>query len=142
MALSRIRTVWDFPSRRIFSSCWESAADRSTEAEAGSYAGAISGAARVVDGADHDAFVTDVSLPEGEALHGAWMIVAHGNGYTHGYEIDRVETQGARTVAILTMDHGLRINGNQTREVFFPQREFEGTNTFTIPLAFAAVDEH
>ena len=111
----------------------------SVKAEIGSYGGGIVGATRKVDGAEEDAFLTDAQLPEGEALQGVWMIVTHGNGFTHGYPIDRVEKQEGKTVIVLGMDHGLKIEGPQTKEVFYPRRTIEGANTFVIPLAFAAV---
>ena len=65
------------------------------------------------------------------------MIVTHGNGFRHGYEIDRIEKAGGETLVLLTGDHGLRIDQEQTEEVFFPQRTIEGENTFVIPLATA-----
>ena len=78
-------------------------------------------------------------LPEGDALHGRWVIVTHGNGYKHGYEIDRVEKRDGKTFIVLSMDHALRIEGDQTQEVYFPQREIEGANSFVIPLAVTMV---
>ncbi len=66
------------------------------------------------------------------------MIVTHGNGFTHGYPIDRVETVDGRTRIVLSMDHGLHVEGSSTREVHFPQRTIEGVNTFRIPLAASA----
>jgi hypothetical protein len=91
----------------------------------------------VDDGAEHDAFVTDAQLPEGDLLHGVWMIVRHGNGHTHGYEIDRVEQRDSKRLVILSSDHGLRIEGDSTEEVYFPLRKMEGVNSFVIPLATA-----
>ncbi len=99
------------------------------------YAGQIQAATRKAEGAEYDAFTTDAELPAGSALHGMWMIVTHGNGYKHGYEIDRVEKQDGRTIIMLTDDHGLRIEGDKTTEVYFPRREIEGTNSFVIPLS-------
>lgn len=65
------------------------------------------------------------------------MIVTHGDGHRRGYEIDRIEKRGEETVVVLADDHGLRIEGGTTREVYFPRREFQGANTFTIPVAVA-----
>ncbi len=106
--------------------------------DGGVLAGTIQIATRKADGAEHDAFVTDADLPAGEILHGVWMIVRHGNGYTHGYEIDRVEKTGGKTAVILTMDHGLTIDGATTQEIYFPQRTIQGVNSFRIPLAASA----
>ena len=52
-----------------------------------------------------------------------------------GYEIDRVEELDGNRVVGVADDHGLEIEGNQTREVFFPQRTTKGTNTFIVPRA-------
>ena len=76
--------------------------------------------------------LTDAPLPPGEELHGAWMIVTHGNGYRHGYGIDRVERKDGKTWIHLLDDHGLRIEGDLTREAYFPRREIQGKNTFVI----------
>jgi hypothetical protein len=99
------------------------------------HTGRILEATRKADGSDHDAFIVDADLPEGSGLHGVWMIVTHGNGFTHGYEIDRVQTHEGRKLVILAHDHALRITGETTEEVYFPQRKIEGPNTFVIPLA-------
>lgn len=106
--------------------------------DSGVLTGTIQAATRKADGDDQDAFITEADLPAGEILHGVWMIVTHGNGFTHGYEIDRVEKAGGKTVAILTMDHGLTMDGETTQEIYFPQRTIEGVNTFRIPLAASA----
>jgi len=107
----------------------------SLKMEDGPYAGEIVAAMRKADGAEHDALVTEQPLPEGDALHGVWMIVTHGNGYKHGYEIDRVATQDGKTLIVLTDDHGLRIDGGVTREVFYPRRAIEGADSFYIAPA-------
>ena len=101
----------------------------------GALTGEIAAATRQADGAEHDAFITDAELPLGETLRAAWMIVTHGNGYTHGYEMDRVEERDGRRVIVLSHDHGLKIDEGTTREVFYPQREIAGFNTFRIPLS-------
>ncbi len=105
------------------------------------YAGTIERATRIADGAEHDAFITDADLPMGEDLQGAWIIVTHGNGFRHGYEIDRIEREGDETTIILTADHGLRVAGDTTEEVYFPRRTIEGANTFAIPLRASAASE-
>jgi hypothetical protein len=105
--------------------------------ERGHYRGNVTGALRKADGAEVNAFLVDVGLPAGAALKGAWVIVTHGNGHAHGYEIDRVEAHQGGTKVILAADHGLRIAGDKTTEVYFPLREIQGENTFTIPLSCA-----
>ena len=40
-------------------------------------------------------------------------------------------------IIVLADDHGLKIVGDVTQEVYFPQRKVVGTNTFVIPVAAA-----
>lgn len=110
-------------------------------AQTAKLSGGITGATRVADGAEHDALLTDADLPIGEEIAGRWMIVRHGNGFTHGYEIARVEEREGGVAIVLTDDHGLRIDGETTEEMYFPRREINGDNTFEIPLGAALVRE-
>jgi len=103
------------------------------------YEGQILSATRKTDGAENDAFITDAELPVGQGLRGAWMIVTHGNGYTHGYPIDRVDRHDGKTSIVLSMDHGLRLDGAKTKEVYFPRRTIAGVNRFVIPLTSTLV---
>jgi len=105
------------------------------------FSGTIEGATRVADGAEHDALYTDAELPAGEELRGSWLIVTYANGFRQGYEIDRVALLDRRAAIILTEDHGLEIDGQTTREVYFPRRTIEGANTFEIPLCASVVRE-
>jgi hypothetical protein len=107
--------------------------DARLDMPAARYEGQILGAVRKADGAEHDAFFTDAELPVGKELQAAWMIVTHGNGPTHGYPIERVERHQERTSIVLSMDHGLRIDGAGTQEVYFPRRNIPGVNRFVIP---------
>lgn len=99
------------------------------------YVGRVATATRKADGAEHDALVTDTELPLGDALNGRWLMLRYGSGITQGHEIDRVEVRDGKIFIVLTADHGLRIDGDQTQEIFFPQRKIQGANTFTIPMA-------
>ncbi|MBU0609640.1 MAG: heparinase II/III-family protein [Armatimonadetes bacterium] len=99
------------------------------------YEGIIESAPRRADGAVEDAFITTADIPTGEALRGVWMVVTHAGGFTHGYPIERVEKRDGKTVIILSMDHGLRVQEDTTQEVYFPQRTFKGPNAFVIPLS-------
>lgn len=110
-------------------------ATSSLTADSGRCAGNIIGAMRKADGDAEDAFLIDTDPASGQVFRGTWMIVTHGNGYKHGYEIDRAETREGKTWVVLKNDHGLRIEGTKTRELFFPCREMDGVNTFVIPLA-------
>ena len=40
-----------------------------------------------------------------------------------------------KTTIVLGMDHGLRIEGTKTQEVYFPRRIIAGANRFVIPLS-------
>ena len=99
--------------------------------------GTINGATRTADDAEQNALLTDADLPAGDDLRGTWVIVTHGNGFRHGYEIHHVAEIDGQTAIVLADDHGLRIDGETTEEVYFPQRTIEGTNTFEIPLRAA-----
>jgi hypothetical protein len=126
--------AWLFEGERLAAEGW------SVETKISRYAGEIESATRRAEGAESDAFVTTADLPAGEALRGVWMIVTHGNGCTHGYEISRVEKQGGKSIIVLADDHGLRIEGQETQEVYFPRRKIAGKNTFVIPLAAMAAE--
>lgn len=128
-----ITGMWLFDGREL------SAAGHSLALGVAAYTGTIEAAPRIADGAEKDAFITNADLPPGDTLRGTWMIVTHGNGFRHGYEIDRVERADGKTVIILTNDHGLRIEGSTTSEAFFPRRVIEGTNTFRIPTRASIV---
>ncbi|MFP3903292.1 MAG: heparinase II/III family protein [Armatimonadota bacterium] len=123
-----ITGMWLFEGRQLTSGQHSLSADQSL------YTGSLQDATRKAEGAEYDAFITSAELPGKTALQGQWIIVTHGNGFTHGYEIDRVEKVGGKTHVILTHEHGLKINGNTTEEVYFPQRTIEGDNSFTIPI--------
>ncbi|MFP3903280.1 MAG: hypothetical protein ACLFWB_03445, partial [Armatimonadota bacterium] len=129
----RVTGMWLFEGTELQSG------DHRLDSRTATYEGEIIGEIRVADDDEHNAFITSADLPEGDALHGVWMIVTHPNGFTHGYEIQRVEKRDGQSLVILTMDHGLQIDGETTREVYYPQRTMEGTNTFTIPLAACMV---
>ena|GEM_PF-2707117 len=99
----------------------------------GSYHGELIAALRIEDGDPADAFVTDVPLPEGDALGGSWMVVSFGSsGITNAYEIAKVERVKGQTLIYTTYDHGLSIEGGTSREIYFPRRVFSGDNQFVI----------
>jgi len=123
--------AWLFEGHKLMAGVFSIETDRPA------YSGQVQAETRKADGDDADAFITDADLPRGDGLHGVWMVVTHGNGYKHGYEIDRVEKRDGKTLVILTMDHGLRIEGNETEQVYYPCKKIAGENTFTIPLAAA-----
>ncbi|MGD9495815.1 MAG: heparinase II/III family protein [Armatimonadota bacterium] len=103
------------------------------------FRGTITGAERVEDGAVTDALLADADLPLGDALRGQWLIVRLGGGFTRGCEIARVEERDGLRAIVLAADHGLRIEADQAREVFFPQRTLTGTVTFAIPQCAVAL---
>ena len=113
--------------------------DRGIAAGRTRHEGTILSSVRRSDGAEVDAFVVEADIPDGLTLRGAWVIVTHGNGFTHGYRIDRVETVDAKKVLVLSDDHALKIDGDTTTELYFPRRTIKGRNTFVIPLAVSSV---
>ena len=96
------------------------------------YEGTIDSATRKSDGAALDSFITTTELPSDNTLAGRWMIVTHGSGHTHGYEIESVNRADGRSVIILRDDHGLRIADGTTEERYFPRRKIEGPNRFVV----------
>ncbi len=125
--------MWLFEGREL------RADGESLTTEAASLTGTVTGATRVADGAEHDALLTDTDLPAGDDLHGRWLILRYANGFTQGHEIDRIEQIDGQTAIVLTGDHGLQIDGETTKEIYFPQRTVEGENTFEVPLSAALV---
>ncbi|MFP3904153.1 MAG: heparinase II/III family protein, partial [Armatimonadota bacterium] len=125
----RVTAMWLFQGRELTCGDYRIATETST------YEGVIEEATRRADGDEYDAFITPADLPADTALHGAYIILTHPGGYTHGYQIDRVDEVDGKTRIILTDEHGLNIDGEKTEELFFPQRTFEGQNQFTIPIA-------
>jgi len=129
-------------------------------ARPGSYTGVVTGAARKLDGGASDAFITAAELPTGAALWGKWLVLTHGRirarfgrpvppdaqgvsgaygAVTHAYEIDRIEKKRGKTWIHLTRDHGLRMEGNRTTEVFSMWRTYEGQEKFVIHTHAATV---
>ena len=125
--------AWLFEGEELTSGDWRLTAGKTR------HDGVILAAKRKRDGAKVDAFVVKSDIPDGKTLRGSWMIVTHANGFTHGYQIDRVETVGADKIVVLTDDHGLRIEGDATTELYFPRRTIEGQNRFVVPLAVSSV---
>ncbi len=79
------------------------------------------------------ALVVDTKLTPGEALAGSYMIVTHGDGTTHGYEIRSVRNEGNRGILQLADDPGFRLNDDGATEfLYYPQNTIEGENQFRI----------
>lgn len=74
-------------------------------------------------------------IPDDPSLRGAVMIVRHGNGSTHGFEIKDIMTLGDRTWLFPTQDHGFahEVRSGKLQMRFFPHRMFNGPHTFRIP---------
>ena len=106
--------------------------DFALRSPAARYEGIIESATRKAAGAAEDALITATTLPEGEHLAGQWMIVTHGNGRTHGYQIARVRRESDKSVVVLADDHGLEISGQETEECYYPRRKMGGPNRFVI----------
>jgi len=85
------------------------------------------------DAAGRYAFIVDQELPTYQELTGRVVIVTHGNGRTHGYEIAGGERQDGRHLLLLTADPGFRLRPDgQTEFVYFPQRTIAGKNRFRL----------
>jgi hypothetical protein len=81
-----------------------------------------------------DGFVVDVDIPSSEQLKGATLINFHPDGFTYGYEIKDVVKVEGQTVIELTDDPGYEIDNGKTHLVFFPQRESNGENRFSVKV--------
>ncbi len=109
-----------------------------TKAVHDNLSGMILGGQRKYDGDETDAFICDAELPEGNALHGRWMIVTHGEPVKsklptmHAYQIDRVENRNGRTIIHLLHDHGLKFTRDGVEELFSKWRSFKGHSRFII----------
>jgi hypothetical protein len=104
-------------------------------APAATYRGIIEAVSDCWDGARVNAFITTTELPLGDTLKGTWMVVSFGEeGASEAYEIEHVEMKESRTCIVLKDSPGLRIKGGESRETFFPRRQFEGEVRFTIHI--------
>ncbi len=83
---------------------------------------------RKANGDEYDGFAVDVNVSH--QFEGAAMIVAHPDGFTHGYEIKNIMKAGEQTIIAITDEPGFEIDENTTRLLFFPQRESVGDNNF------------
>ncbi len=106
--------------------------DFAIESERAAIAGTITGVERD-DAANEYAFVVDQELPPGAALAGGFVIVTHGDGTTHGYEIAGCERRDGANLLHLADDPGFKINADGTTQfVYYPGNTIAGTNTFRI----------
>jgi hypothetical protein len=101
--------------------------------------GVISG--KVIDvmrkggGDDVDGLVVDVDMAvsSGDALEGLTVIVKDGAGFSLGCLIAGVTEIDGQTVLVLQDDPGFEMTAEgKSRHVYFPGREWEGTNWFEI----------
>lgn len=79
------------------------------------------------------AFVVDRELPPSEAVAGCFVVVTHGNGSSHGYEIAGTEQRGAEHLLYLTDDPGFRLKPDGLTEfTHFPHNTITGPNSFRL----------
>ncbi|MBT3380713.1 MAG: hypothetical protein HN406_34255 [Lentisphaerae bacterium] len=79
------------------------------------------------------AFAVDRELPPAQALVGRCVVVTHGDGRTHGYEISGADRAGQKNLLYLAADPGFRLKTDgQTQFVYFPQASIAGGNSFRI----------
>jgi hypothetical protein len=111
----------------------------------GQYSGNIIGITRELEGAAHDAFIVDATLPAGTALQGRQLSLTFGDyqvvgtstiqkGISEMFQIDRVEYIDGKAHVVVTADPQLRMSGSTTTELVAPERTFNGPNTFEIAL--------
>jgi len=102
------------------------------ESDREAIAGVITGVERD-DATNKYAFVVDQELLPEDALAGCFVIVTHGDGTTHGYEIAGSERRADANLLHLTDDPGFKINEDGTTQfVYYPGNTIEGPNTFRI----------
>ena len=131
--LGLVSRIGDAATARLIGGTKLQAPNVGLSADRPAWSGTILAATRKYDGAAADTFTVQADLPTGKVLHGSWMVVRHpGADVTHGYEIGRVEARDGKTVVHLKADHGLRIKGQTTQEVFSQWKTFKGLNTFAI----------
>jgi len=104
---------------------------------AGIYEGSVTGALRLDEGAPCNALLVSGSLPDGEGLRGATVMITFGDGSTYGYSIDRIETDQAHTRIVLQSDPGVAITPTDARHLFFPGRTMSGPVTWRIRTSAA-----
>ncbi len=79
------------------------------------------------------ALVVDRELPASEAVAGRFVLVTHGDGSSHGYEIAGSQQRGDEHLLHLTDDPGFRLNPDgQTEFVYFPHNTISGPNSFRL----------
>ncbi len=77
------------------------------------------------------AFIVDRQLPPSQTVTGHFVMVTHGNGTGHGYEIAGTEQRGEKHLLYLTDDPGFRLNPDgETEFIYFPHKTISGPNTF------------
>ncbi|MFO7946620.1 MAG: hypothetical protein R6V19_07390, partial [Armatimonadota bacterium] len=79
------------------------------------------------------AFAVDQELPASENIAGHYVIVTHGDGSTHGYEVAGSARRGDMNLLQLADDPGFRISdGGDTEFLYFPHDAITGPNTYRI----------
>jgi hypothetical protein len=97
------------------------------------YTGDLTAVQREADGAPLNAFTTSAALPLGDTLQHQWLLVTLPNGHQQGFQISRVERRGGETLIVLADDPGLKMDGEEVAEVFFPARKMKGKCSFRLP---------
>ncbi len=99
----------------------------------GVISGKITGVLRKGRGDGIDGLVVDVPVPEGKVVQGTTIIVKDGAGFSIGLRLDEISERNGQTVLVLQDDPGFEMTADgKSRHIYFPGREWEGTNWFEI----------
>jgi hypothetical protein len=99
----------------------------------GVISGKVIGVLRKGGGDNLDGLIVDVPVPERKALLGLTIIVKDGAGFSLGLKLAGVTERDGQTVLVLQDDPGFEMTPEgKSRHVYFPGREWEGTNWFEI----------
>ncbi len=92
----------------------------------GSYRGKVLRTLRKEGGDPYDGLAVRGSVPNGDSLEGATVIVTLGDGSTVGYPITRVGDVQSDTCLILKDDPGIAVDAKGMRHLFCPRRRIPG----------------
>lgn len=98
------------------------------------HSGIVTQVLRKETGDDVDALVSDTPLPADGSLDGAAVILTYGDDLVQSFLIDRVTTEGAKTLIVLQQDAGISIEGDGTmvKLHYFPGWGIDGQCSFRI----------
>lgn len=100
-------------------------------ASAGTIAGNVLSTQRKLLGHGHDGIVVDQKVPGDQV--GAYVVVTHPDGITHGYRIEKILDSDAGSLLVLDMDPGFSIStAGDSKMAYFPFLSWEGPHKFKV----------